>query len=127
MWKKIIDLWKYSDIYEKNAIQAINEWTADLLWWVIKNSPVDTWKFLKWNKRVLAKKVWEKVIWEVYNDSEDAYNVENWWRKTSVNWHKNRKKWWPVIFTWIWSNTYLRTFLEKRKELKNNLIKKILW
>lgn len=122
-----IDLGKYAKQYEKELEKRINESTVTLLWDVIQKSPVDTWEYLKWNKRQLAQKEWDKIIWVVYNDSDNAENVEFGWRKSSVNWHKNRRKWWPVIFEWIGANVYLRSYLEKRDEIKNNLTKKILW
>ena len=123
-----IDLSKYAKQYEKKANETINEATIELLWEVIKKSPVDTWEFLKWNKRELAKKEWDKIVWSVYNDSKNANNVENWWRVTEVNWHKNRKAWWPVIHTWIWATPFLRTYLEKREKIKQDFINNLkIW
>lgn len=122
-----IDLGKYAKKFEKELEKRINESTIELLGDVIQKSPVDTWEYLKGNKRQLAKKEWNKIVWVVYNDSENAENVEEWWGARKVNRWKFRKKWWPVIHEGTWAKVYLRAYLEKRDEIKNNLIKNILW
>ncbi len=81
-----------------------------------EKSPVDTWDYIKWNKRIDAKLTWNKVVWELFNDSENAENVEFGWRTTEVNWYKWRKKWWPKIYTWVWARTYTRSYDEKQSE-----------
>lgn len=122
-----IDLGKYAKQYEKELEKRINESTVTLLWDVIQKSPVDTWEYLKWNKRQLAKKEGNKIVWVVYNDSDNAENVEEGWGAREVKRHKSRRKWWPVIHEGTWAKVYLRAYLEKRDEIKNNLTKKILW
>ena len=122
-----IDLSRFAKEYEAKLTPAINNATLTLLAEVIQKSPVDTWAFLKWNKRQLARKEGDKIVWSVYNDSELAFEIENGFRKTEVNWHKWRKKGWPVIFRWVWATPFLRTYIEKREEIINNIKKEVLW
>ena len=129
MAKFNIDLWKYSDKIEKQLVEGINDSTIILLSDIIQKSPVDSWKYLKWNKRKTASKEWNKIIWKVYNDCEYAEDVEVWFRSTPVNWYKNRKKWWPVILpNSQGARVYTRSFTENEQEIKNILKSKIkLW
>ncbi len=122
-----IDLGKYAKQYEKELEKRINESTIELLGDVIQKSPVDTWDYLKGNKRQLAKKEGNKIVWVVYNDSDNAENVEEGWGAREVKRHKFRNKWGPVIYEGAWAKVYLRAYLEKRDEIKNKIKKKILW
>lgn len=88
-------------------------------------SPVDTGEYIAGNKRMNADKKSNKIVWEVYNNSDYGYQVEYWFVSKQLNWHKNKKLWWPVIYTWVWARTYTRTRDEKEKEVKDILINSI--
>ena len=114
---------KYISKIENNLKKEIDQELITLYGDLIKKSPVDKWVYLKWHKISKWQKVWNSIIWKIENNSDEAENVENWWRKSPVNWHKNRKKWWPVIFSWVWAKVYARTYFENKdrvlKKFKN--------
>jgi hypothetical protein len=125
MSKNVINLWKYAKELEKKAQELVNTSTIEILWEVIQKSPVDTWEFLKWNKRKLASKQWDTIVGLVYNDSKNAENVENWWGTREVSRSKFRKKWGPVIHIWQGSTTFLRSYIEKREKIIDDFNKNL--
>ena len=110
MSKFKIDIKWVDKLLDGEIKKRLNEWIIELYSDVIKKSPVDTWEYLKWNKTEKATKQWTKFIAKVYNDSENSVEVEYGWRKSPVNWHKNRKSWWPIIYTWVWARVITRVF-----------------
>lgn len=116
---------KYLKDLEKWLIDGINEWLNILEKDIEAKSPVDTGKYISWNKRRDARRLWNNVVGEVYNDSENWYNVEYWFRKRPVNRHKNRKSGWPVIYTGVGARTYSRAYDEKQKKIQDILQAKI--
>ena len=129
MAKYLINLWKYSDKIEKELVEGINDSTLILLSDVIQKSPVDTWWYLKGNKRKTATKEWNKIVGTVYNDSDIAEDVEVWFRSSPVNWYKNRKKWWPIILPDSQgARVYTRSYTENEQQIIKKLkSKKLLW
>jgi hypothetical protein len=111
---------------EAKAIVWVNKGLNYLLSDIIQKSPVDTWEYLKWNKIKKAEKIGTQIYWEVFNESENAENIEYWFRKSPVNWHKNRKKWWPIIYTWVGARVYSRSADNNQENIKN-IIKKEIW
>lgn len=120
-----IDLWKYAKIYEQRLESGVNEWLKILEKSIEEKSPLDTGEYIDWNKKTEATKYWNKIVWRVYNDCDYAKNVEYWFRSTPVNWHKNRRLWWPIIHTGIGARTYSRTYDEKRDSVMNILKNKL--
>lgn len=116
----MVDLKKYVKQIEENVKKEVNSELFDLFWDVLQKSPVDKWNYIKWHKVQKAEKQKDLIIWEIFNQSEEASNVEFGWRSTAVNWHKNRKKWWPIIFTWVGARVYTRVF----EENKDRILKK---
>jgi hypothetical protein len=116
-----INLTKYIPEIEKKIAERIDDATITLLSDVIQKSPVDTWTFLKGNKRTLARREGDKVIGTVYNDSEYAEEVEYGFRSSAVNWHKNRRTGWPIIHTGIWATPFLRAYIENRDSITQKL------
>lgn len=119
----------------KKYIQNIKRW---LQWWIgnlakgkIKQSikeksPVDTWEYIAWNKDSWVITKWDTVSIDLYNDSRYAKEVEFWFRSAPVNWHKNRRAWWPVIYRWVWARVYTRTIDENRTIIKNTIINAVI-
>ena len=83
---------------QQRAITAVDQWLDVLAQSIDAKSPVDTGTYIKSNKRNKAKIDWSKAIWEVYNDSKEAWEVEYWFSGKSVNRHKNRRAGGPVIY-----------------------------
>lgn len=113
----MINFDKYITQIENNVKKEIDQELITLYWDIIQKSPVDKWVYLKWHKISKWEKVWSSIIWKIENNSDEAENVENWWRKSPVNWHKNRKKWWPIIFSWVWAKVYTRTYFENKDRI----------
>lgn len=116
----MVNLKKYVKQIEDNIKKEMNSNLFDLYWEVLQNSPVDKWIYIKWHRVSKAEKQWDLIVWEVFNQSEEAANVEFGWRSTAVNWHKNRKKGWPIIYTWIWSRVFTRVY----ENNKDRILKK---
>lgn len=114
-----------SDI-ENKAIKWINKWLSFLENKIDDYAPVDTWEYESHNKKIEARIFVWKVEWQVFNDSINAENVEYWWRISPVNWHKNKKKWWHVIYNWVWARVYTRAKDNHEQEVIN-IIKKEIW
>jgi len=111
---------------DNNAIKAVNKSLEYLEIKIDEKTPIDSWEYQRWNKKLEARKIWESIIGVLYNDSKNSEEVEYWFRKTPVNWHKHKKRWWPVIYTWVWARVYTRTF-DLEQENVINIIKKQLW
>lgn len=121
MWK-VLNLWRFKDIARKQIIKNFNEIIQnDLSPKIEKYSPVDEWTYIEWNVESLAAEVGGKIKASVSNISDEAYGVEFWFRSTPVNWHKNRKLWWPVIFNWIGARVYTRTYDETEEAIRNKI------
>ena len=121
-----LNLDRISKELENRAKQALKESAVDVLAEVVQKSPVDTWEYLKGNKISPIDTVWDQTGVRIYNDSENAEEVEYWFSWNPVNWHKNRKWGWPVIYSWVWARVYTRTYDEKKNEVIKNFKNK-LW
>jgi hypothetical protein len=85
----------------------------------VRKTPVDTWTYLKQNKKRPIRIENDKVIGEVVNEWEYSERVEYGFRSTAVNWHMND----GTIFRNIWANTYQRAILK----VKDRFIKRLKW
>lgn len=118
--KVSVNLSKYKDIYDKKIINNINESLEVLEQSIDEKSPVDSWDYIKHNRKFKATKLWAKIIWSVYNDDPKAVNVEYWFRSSPVNWSK---KDWKTMYTRTGARVYTRTIDEKENEIKKILSK----
>ena len=117
---------------EKNIDSKIKLWinkaTSYLKDKVDEKTPEDTFELIKNNKRELAKKEWDRYVWEVLNDTEYALYVEYgiWWEQ--YNYYKNswRKGWWSPFYKWVWARMFTRTSDEEESEVYN-IINKTIW
>jgi hypothetical protein len=123
----MIDFTKYEKAIESQIKEWIDKATEYLLDKVKENSPEDTGDYIAWHKIEKAQSNWNTIKWSVYNDMKYAEEVEYWFRSTPVNWHKNRKQWWPVIYRWVWARTYSRTSDNEEQNIKNIINKSIKW
>ena len=104
------------------AIKVVDEMLDKGVNYVSEFSPVDTWKFKEDNKIIPAHNKNWVVTWVLFNDWEYAQQVEEWFKKSSVNWHiDNRNK----IYPSIWADVYKRTIRELKDDAElhfDNLI-----
>lgn len=113
------------DSLHKEVLQAVDKAINDSLdileTSIEEKTPVKTWKYEEGHKKTKAHKVNNKIVWEVYNDMEYAKEVEYWFRKSPVNWHRN----WEIIYNWIGARVYTRTLDENEKKIKDLISKAI--
>ena len=111
---------------EKAITDWINEATDYLIEKVREKSPTDTGAYIKWHKIEKATNYWNRIKGSVYNDMEYAQEVEYWFRRSAVNWHK-----WPPrnestrFYTWVGARPYTRTWDEEEKTIINIIKKNI--
>lgn len=120
-----IDFNKINWSIEKAITDWINQATEYLLVKVKEKSPEDTKEYIKWHKIEKANNYWNRIKGAVYNDMEYAQEVEFWFRSTPVNWYKNRKWWWPKIYTWIGARPYTQVADIYEKDIINIIKKNI--
>lgn len=116
---------KYMQELEKRLKKWVNNWIKILAKSIEDKSPIDTGEYIDWNKEREAQKEWDKIVGYVYNNSENAQEVEFWFRGTPVNRHKNRRQWWKPIFNGVGARVFSRTSDEYHSIIKNTLINKI--
>lgn len=78
-------------------------------------SPEDTRDYVLNHKIKPAKREWDAIVWSVFNDSEHAFGVEFWFRKSPVNWSKQD---WVTIYNWVWAKVYTRAANNPRLQEK---------
>lgn len=105
--------------------RAIDKSTSILLEDVKEKSPVDTWKYIWWHTQEKSKQTWDVIKGSVYNDMEYAKEVEYWFKSTAVNWHKNRRQWWPVIYRWVGARVYTRAYDENKDKITDLINKQV--
>lgn len=117
---------KYMKDLEIRLLKWVNKGLDILDKSIEDKSPIDTWEYIAWNKRDNAQRELNKIVWKVYNDSENGYEVEYWFRSTPVNRHKNRRSWWPVIYRGVGARVYTRSIDENDQKIKDILRNSIL-
>ncbi len=89
-------------------------------------SPVDTGDYIQSHKIRRAKVEGDSVVGSNYNDSDNAFGVENWFRKSPVNWSK---KDWEAIFNWVGAKVMQR--ITDDQNIKNQvlwiIVKELAW
>ena len=121
-----LDLGKYTNIIEKQVKEWINDWLQILEKDIEINSPIDTGEYIEWNLKTEAIQVWTQIKGSVFNQSENANEVEYGFRSTGVTWSK---KWGsPIVEIWRWARVYTKAYDSNEKEIKRIIRKKInLW
>lgn len=111
------DLWKN---IAKSTIWDVEETLKSVFIDIKLFSPIKTWKYASKHRYKWIKIEWNKVIWEIENNWEYSERVEEWFRKTAVNW--NLKNLWQLYHS-KWANVYAKA-IEKNK---NNYLKRLKW
>lgn len=112
----------YTQAVTDRLVSAVVDTTNEVYFEILKNSPVDTGKFIQDNRNEWVRQEWDTIIWRVTNEWEYSEKVEWWWRKTPVNWHLRSGQ----IYYDIWAHPFEKSL----KKVEQNFIKKLqlkLW
>ena len=122
---KGFEVGKITKKVEERIKQWIDKATANRVDYIERISPVDSGDYISKHKIRKASKQWAYISWWNFNDSENAFWVEFWFRKAPVNWSK---KDWTTIYTWTWANVMQRTTLNARlKKETIDIVKQALF
>lgn len=125
MWFKL-DLGKYIPKIEKQLKEGINDWLEVFERDIERFSPVDTGEYIDWNNKTNAIQIWSQIKGSVFNNSENANEVEYWFRSTGVNWSKQGGS--PIVEQWVGARVYTKSFDFNEKEVTRIINNKIdLW
>lgn len=112
----------YVKAVSDSLVSTVVEINNEIYFEILKNSPVDTWKFLSQNRNEWVRQEWNIIIWRIINEWEYPEKVEWGWRKTPVNWHLRS---WGVYFD-IWAHPFEKSI----KKVEEKFYKKLqlkLW
>ena len=84
-------------------------------------SPVDSGWYILWNRKKTEIKD-DKIVVDMYNNSENAWQVEYGFRSSPVNWSKSNGQ---FITRWVGARVYTRAYDENHIQVLNNIKKKI--
>lgn len=109
---------------EQQIIAWLNKWLA-----VLKNNidvftPEDTYELIENTKIIPAYREWNKIIWQVENDTEYAVIVEEWvwqWENKRVyNYYKAgwRRKWGTPFYTNAGARMFQRWLDASRRKIE---------
>jgi len=108
------------------ASDGMKEWLQLRKEYAEKISPVDSGDYIRSHKIIDPTVKWSRVTGWNENDSEHAFWVEYWFRRTPVNWHK-----WPPrsdgnkIYRGTWAKVLTRTGVDTVDQVQNLIVKKI--
>jgi len=106
-----LNLSKLTSKIEQRVIQGINQALENRVDFIEKISPEDTWDYVDSHYIRKATSSNGVISWPNANDSEHAAGVEDWFRRTPVNWSKKDN---VTIYNWVGAKVMQRTTLNPR-------------
>ncbi len=106
--------------YDKALVRWINKATAFRKPFIEDISPVDTGDYITSHKIRPAKVEWDSVVGSNFNDSDNAFGVENWFGSSEreVNWSKKDG---TLIINWVGAKVMQRITDDQ------NIRNQVLW
>ena len=103
-----------------STIEAVTDTTNAVYSDVRAYSPIDTGQYLSWHRNKGVRVEWNKVIWEVENNWEYSERVEEWFRKSPVNWRLANL--WQIYYS-KGANVYAKAIAKNKDNFLNKLKK----
>ena len=126
MVKLVLSNTSIADFYLKRAVPWINKALELRKKTMEEMSPTDTGNYIRSHKIEEAVVAWGRAKWANVNDSEHAFWVEYWFRKSPVNRHK-----WPprnsstVIYNGVGASVMRRAVEVTKKDVVSLIVDSI--
>ena len=102
-------------------VESIKNDQDELFFKIRRWSPVRSWVYLKGHRKLALRIKWNLVEAEIDNIWAYPLSVEQWWRKTAVNWHLLDGR----ILRNKWAEVYKRATESMRWKVTANISKSI--